>query len=672
MNKRIQWIDVAKGICMISVIAGHMGMREVNNVVFSFHLTVFFILSGYTLKQEELSYEYLNKKFKTLMTPYFFTCLFVTLIDIFNSIIVYKKTAIKDITGILSKDITRSFWASGTNTKFGSVDIGSRIGAIWFFPALFFAIIIVQLVLKSSENKKIQYCIVLSLAMLAAISAKFIWFPFSIQSAMYASPFILLGYDSRRYNLFEKVKLKHFIVCLLFFIIGIKTKRTPIYFVGANAPDMCLSLFYGVCSSICIIYIAQRMEWCKPLRLVGRYSLYFLCVHLFELETMKTWYNKLFEILHIENNVYILLITKLIFISCVVALIIYFKNIFEKIRIKISAKKSLELSDVETVGKRDNSLDIAKGILIILMLIGHFKIEGQMLKIIYSFHMIAFVFYSGYCFNPAASKNIKKSVLRISKAFLIPYSVWAVVYTVISNDGFGVSFKNVIAGISFTKKVFTDCKSVGPVYFILLLYVVRVIYLFIEKYIHNDIEKHFVVIAISLVGVQLSRWGYWLPWSIDCSLYAIIFYHLGYCFKKYNIMNYICERFYFYFLLSCFWAYMIFAGGMEIAIRKYGVYGVTILGSVSASILLYMFAQYLNRNLYFRITNILSLIGRSTIYILAFHTLFNGRVNNFIGMYFGVGYIYHMAISILVQATIATLLAVIIGFLKKKIKLFNF
>lgn len=146
MNKRIQWIDVAKGICMISVIAGHMGMREVNNVVFSFHLTVFFILSGYTLKQEELSYEYLNKKFKTLMTPYFFTCLFVTLIDIFNSIIVYKKTAIKDITGILSKDITRSFWASGTNTKFGSVDIGSRIGAIWFFPALFFAIIIVQLI----------------------------------------------------------------------------------------------------------------------------------------------------------------------------------------------------------------------------------------------------------------------------------------------------------------------------------------------------------------------------------------------------------------------------------------------------------------------------------------------------------------------------------------------
>ena len=80
------------------------------------------------------------------MTPYFFTCLFVTLIDIFNSIIVYKKTAIKDITGILSKDITRSFWASGTNTKFGSVDIGSRIGAIWFFPALFFAIIIVQLI----------------------------------------------------------------------------------------------------------------------------------------------------------------------------------------------------------------------------------------------------------------------------------------------------------------------------------------------------------------------------------------------------------------------------------------------------------------------------------------------------------------------------------------------
>ena len=37
MNKRrIKWIDIAKGICMLSVIAGHLGVKEINNVVFFF------------------------------------------------------------------------------------------------------------------------------------------------------------------------------------------------------------------------------------------------------------------------------------------------------------------------------------------------------------------------------------------------------------------------------------------------------------------------------------------------------------------------------------------------------------------------------------------------------------------------------------------------------------
>lgn len=85
-KNRIAWIDVAKGICMIAVIAGHMGVSEINNIVFPFHLTVFFILSGYTLKLVEIKREYLNKKFRTLMIPYFITCFCVMFMDVLNQI----------------------------------------------------------------------------------------------------------------------------------------------------------------------------------------------------------------------------------------------------------------------------------------------------------------------------------------------------------------------------------------------------------------------------------------------------------------------------------------------------------------------------------------------------------------------------------------------------------
>ena len=50
MNKRIQWIDILKGIAMILVIAGHTISGVPRSIIFSFHMPLFFALSGYTYK----------------------------------------------------------------------------------------------------------------------------------------------------------------------------------------------------------------------------------------------------------------------------------------------------------------------------------------------------------------------------------------------------------------------------------------------------------------------------------------------------------------------------------------------------------------------------------------------------------------------------------------------
>ena len=38
MNKRINWIDVAKGICILSVMLGHCGNSLANKIVFAYIL----------------------------------------------------------------------------------------------------------------------------------------------------------------------------------------------------------------------------------------------------------------------------------------------------------------------------------------------------------------------------------------------------------------------------------------------------------------------------------------------------------------------------------------------------------------------------------------------------------------------------------------------------------
>ena len=51
-SKRLDWIDIAKGIAMILVIVGHTvpNPSPLRHAIFSFRMPVFFILAGYTFR----------------------------------------------------------------------------------------------------------------------------------------------------------------------------------------------------------------------------------------------------------------------------------------------------------------------------------------------------------------------------------------------------------------------------------------------------------------------------------------------------------------------------------------------------------------------------------------------------------------------------------------------
>lgn len=139
---RLKWIDNAKGIAMLCVIVGHVsgGLEKPWSFqfVYGFHLVIFFLLSGYTFKKTNLNKNYVNNKFSRLMVPYFYTCMAIIIMDILNSYVFSNNGSLVAITNIVSRDLLRSFFASGAYISFGTIDIGTRIGAIWFFPAMFF------------------------------------------------------------------------------------------------------------------------------------------------------------------------------------------------------------------------------------------------------------------------------------------------------------------------------------------------------------------------------------------------------------------------------------------------------------------------------------------------------------------------------------------------------
>ena len=632
---------------MLSVMAGHLSNTPINRVVFAYHLTVFFLLSGYTLK-EDLSTESLRKRFHALMTPYFITCTCITAMDVVNLLVLDGVTNMNTLTASVAKNLLRSFMASGTRTNFGALELGSMIGAIWFLPAMFFATVTAQLLLRHFPTRKGRYLAGTALAVLSHISAQFLWLPFSIQAGVFVAPFLLLGYDLRRTDWMDRLNLPHALLCLGIFLVGIAGGLTKIYFVTTTVSDLLLSTVVTLAASGVVLYLSKKLEKCRYLSWIGKNSIYFLCIHSFDIAVMGRWFQGSLALFGIGYSLPVKFLIRLVFSSALTALLLLWKKRPQKA--------------APTLSQRDASLDIAKGLLIALMLLGHFTIDRSLRNIIYSFHMVAFVFYSGYCFR--SGRPLGQTLLRLVRAFLIPYALFGVFYIWLMDLGTGQELKNLLFSMSFSKRGFSGIDSIGPVYFILLLFLTRLLYTLLDRLIPQKPWRYAAVLTLSLLGVALGKLGLWLPWSLDCAMYCLIFYWAGALCKEHQIVESLLRRPWTYFLLSPVWVYMIYKGGMEVATRKYGTYGTVVLGALCGCILLYLLCHYLKDALPRWISRLLCLLGENTLYILMVHRLLNSRCNRLFSRWLTPGYLWHTLAMICTQLLLGVTIGLVITGLK--------
>lgn len=75
-NERIFWVDNAKGIAILFVVLGHVSYLPdtIHKIIYSFHMPLFFILSGIFLDNGIIKTPFktfLFKKLRTLMVPFF-------------------------------------------------------------------------------------------------------------------------------------------------------------------------------------------------------------------------------------------------------------------------------------------------------------------------------------------------------------------------------------------------------------------------------------------------------------------------------------------------------------------------------------------------------------------------------------------------------------------------
>ncbi len=123
MSKRIEYLDIARGIGILLVVLGHNDLGAVSpfahQVIYSFHIPLFFFLSGYFINTSIAFLDYFKKRFHSILTPYLFTIFLI-----YFTSVSFEKMSFQNAIGRIAKSL------------YGSINYIDW-GQLWFLPQLF-------------------------------------------------------------------------------------------------------------------------------------------------------------------------------------------------------------------------------------------------------------------------------------------------------------------------------------------------------------------------------------------------------------------------------------------------------------------------------------------------------------------------------------------------------
>ena len=188
-----KWIDVLKGIGIISVVAGHAYPWQSGMIVpliFLFHMPLFFFLSGYLYKPSADLIDYATKKAFHLLVPYAAFLLLLYFLPEICRILATQDDLYREVKYLVK------------NTVFGGPRLIGFGTAFWFVTCLFFTQQIFNfLVVRFSSGALLSAVVVATvLSFVNSLVYPNFDFPLSINVVLAALPIFYIGYVFKRYE----------------------------------------------------------------------------------------------------------------------------------------------------------------------------------------------------------------------------------------------------------------------------------------------------------------------------------------------------------------------------------------------------------------------------------------------------------------------------------------
>ena len=264
--------------------------------------------------------------------------------------------------------------------------------------------------------------------------------------------------------------------------------------------------------------------------------------------------------------------------------------------------------------------DIAKGIGIILVIIGHVSGDNYIKNFIYAFHMPLFFIISGYLYKP---KN--NFIKHKAKTILIPYLIISIISFIywVTIERFIILEKNIDPLKSFINIFLaignTELYAYNVVlWFLPCLFVTEIIFNFLINKFSNKHVKIIIFIS-SVIGFIFPRiTNISLPFCIDIAFTAIVFYYIGYLMKdKLNKkISLFSDNIVYYSTLVILIFYVaglsIIENGANMMTLKYKYYLLFYTTAILGFCMIYMISNKIN-------SKFLKWIGKNSLYVMVIH-----------------------------------------------------
>lgn len=277
-TERKEYIDVARGIAIILMVLGHLGLKNpLTQIIYSFHMPLFFVIAGMTISIDQKLPVYINKRIIRIIVPYLLFAFIFSIPD----------------------------FEAWVNVLYGSRNTISLAGSstpLWFLPCLFCADIIFQLVLRLHKNGRgtSKYILIVGnniiLAIVGALLQKLdftkvLGMPFSLDIALLALPFICFGWlikematiESKSRACLISIGLVAALLVVVLYQFNLPESLTQGFnhielSIGSigNVPIFYLCAFAG---SIAVITISCSINKCYILSQMGKSTLTCLGIH---------------------------------------------------------------------------------------------------------------------------------------------------------------------------------------------------------------------------------------------------------------------------------------------------------------------------------------------------------------------------------------------------------